>query len=345
MTSKKHLAVQRGIYFIDSVAQPSRNFNTMTGELLWCFYTISSTSACAAVSSLAGTLGRKLARRWLRKKMRVPTRDAIALSDYVSTLDGAERMVGSRDPSRYRSILNAARGLSPTDFFGFDPSEEPPPTDIPEQCSNCDFIPPRGAEICVGCGFALSRQSSYAVWRESYGVPLGGPYSSVIGWLEKMRPYPSRERESNSNEVDEVFYAITHLIYTLNDYGRYRLPTSRFQEESRYLKSSMRRAIRFADIEMLAECIDSLRSLGIRNNGRAETNAMSYLLACQNKDGSWGDSSSNDTYYRFHATWTAIDALRDNKFLGKRASPRAASSRRPIAKGCKGMNPSRSIKC
>ena len=339
MISKRHLAVQRGIYFIESIAKPSKNFNLLAGELLWCFYTISSTSACAAISSLAGTLGTKLARRWLRKKMPVPTRDAIALSDYVSTLDGAERLIGSRDQKRYRSILNAARRLSPKDFFGFDPSEEPPPSDIPEQCSNCDYISSRSAEACVGCGFALTRRSSYAIWREamvitytgeSYGVRLGGSYSSVINWLASMRPYPSPSGESNSDGIDEVFYAITHLIYTLNEYGRYRLPASRFLPETEYLQSSMRRAIRVADIEMLAECVDSLRSLGVKTKGRATASAIEYLLTCQNKDGSWGDSSNNDIYYQFHTTWTAIDALRDNRFQGRLVFPRTAFLGRPI---------------
>ena len=46
--------------------------------------------------------------------------------------------------------------------------------------------------------------------------------------------------------------------------------------------------------------------------------AVEYLLKHQNSDGSWGNADEQDVYTRYHATWTAIDGLREYAFHGER---------------------------
>jgi hypothetical protein len=53
----KNLAIVCGILFIDGLARSSSTFHSLAGEFLWCFYTVSSTSSCAAVASLAENVG------------------------------------------------------------------------------------------------------------------------------------------------------------------------------------------------------------------------------------------------------------------------------------------------
>jgi len=92
-----------------------------------------------------------------------------------------------------------------------------------KQCSKCDRQNALGATICVKCGQPLNLRNRYDVWSDAlintytggiYGVKLGAHYPEVLRWISVMRPYPA---------FYDVADAITHVIYTLNNYGMYRL--------------------------------------------------------------------------------------------------------------------------
>ena len=74
-------------------------------------------------------------------------------------------------------------------------------------------------------------RNRYDVWSDAlintytgdiYGVTLGAHYPDVLRWISAMRPYPARKTLTLAAFYD-VAYAITHVIYTLNNYGMYRL--------------------------------------------------------------------------------------------------------------------------
>jgi hypothetical protein len=151
---------------------------------------------------------------------------------------------------------------------------------------------------------------------ERYGVLLGAPFADVIKWLPRIRPYRGYEN-GNNTEFYGTIYAVTHVVYTLNDYSVYKLSPDWLPEEFAYLKMNLAQAIEMDDPEMLGEIMDTLRSFGLTSDQPLIRNGMDYLLAKQNHDGSWGDSNAENIYQRYHSTWTAIDGLREYRWRGE----------------------------
>src|ERR1043166_1021159 len=88
--------------------------------------------------------------------------------------------------------------------------------------------------------------SPYAVWLDaliySYtgersGIKLGAPYAEVIKWLPAMRNY--REYSDDDDDYYWSIYAVTHVIYTLNDYGSYKLDPQWLPKEFAFLKHNL----------------------------------------------------------------------------------------------------------
>jgi hypothetical protein len=154
---------------------------------------------------------------------------------------------------------------------------------------------------------------------ERYGVMMGAPYASVLKWLPLMRPFQSHDDEDDA-EFYEKIYAVTHVVYTLNDYSLYKLSPRWLPEEYEYLKTSLAKAIETDDPETLGEVMDSLRSFGMTSKHPLIRDGMEYLMAQQNEDGSWGNLDTEDIYQRYHPTWTAMDGLREYRWRGERLS-------------------------
>jgi squalene cyclase len=133
-----------------------------------------------------------------------------------------------------------------------------------------------------------------------------------------MRPYPLASK-LDEDHFDDVIYAITHVVYTLDDYEYYSLTPQSLPQEHDYLKRNLRRAmLKYEDGEILGEFLDTLRAFGHDESEPDMRAAVEYLLKHQNSDGSWGDPEEEDIYTRYHATWTAIDGLREYDFHGER---------------------------
>jgi hypothetical protein len=140
---------------------------------------------------------------------------------------------------------------------------------------------------------------------ERYGVDLGASYAEVLGWLPSLRPHRGPEAPGFYDTV----YAVTHVVYTLNDYGQQRIPPGLLPAEFAFLKENLRAAVAAQDADMLGEFMDSLRAFGLDDRDAEIREGMEYLLAHQNPDGSWGDPSEKDIYLRYHPTWNAVAAL------------------------------------
>jgi hypothetical protein len=151
---------------------------------------------------------------------------------------------------------------------------------------------------------------------DSAGVRLGASLQDVTQWLPKMRPYRGREGATNRDWQD-VVYAITHVIYTLNGYSLFRLRPEWLPDEFEFLRANLKEAIDANDPEAAGEFLDTLKSFGLTEADPLMRSGIEFLLSRQNPDGSWGDPKDYDIYDRYHPTWTAIDGLRDYAWRGE----------------------------
>ncbi len=325
-------ALQHGIRFIYGTACDRRNFASYGPDYLWCFYCIASTSADPDLRRLAWAMGNERAHQWRRDN---PTAPLDADSDEVADLAygsyGAD-LLGVRDDPLKERIRQAAARFSAEDYLGFRPTIEPPPSDVPKRCSKCGARNPRGRDTCRKCGARLKMWNRYEVWLDAlittysgdrYGVTLGAHYTDVIQWLPAMRPYGRRGAVTDDEFYDTV-YAITHVVYTLNDYSAYRLSPRWLPQEFQFLRENLKEAI--GDPETMGEFLDTLRSFGLTNADPTIRAGVDYILSTQNSDGSWGDVQAQDAYVRYHTTWTAIDGLREYAWRGEGLSFAAVKS-------------------
>lgn len=315
-------AIERGMRFIYRTACDPKNFAEYGQDYLWCLYSIGSTSRDPALARMALTMGRERAAEWIRNNADLPANAAAGdIADLAFGSYAAEQL-GFPNPRLKEQIRRAAPLHSASDYLSFDPTREPPPSDVPETCRKCGRENRRGATVCRHCGAKLVMESRYGVWYDAlittyagdlYGVTLGAPYSAVIRWLPAMRPYRGPDGGANP-EFYDIAYAITHVIYTFNHYSRYRLSTRDLPAEFAYLKENLKEPIAAKDPETVGEFLDSLKSFGLKDDDPVIQAGMDYLLATQNPDGSWGDMAYKDVYGRYHPTWTAVDGLRDYKW-------------------------------
>lgn len=317
-------AVERGLQFIYQIARDPKAFAGWGHDFISCFHDIAETSKNPKLRDMARGMGHERALEWRREHPQPPGGDPIDLQNFVSG-DIAATGLGVPGETDREQVRRAAARFSAVDFLKFDPTRELPPSDIPQECPKCRRQNRRGVTKCENCGAALEFEDRYEVWLDAlivtyrgdvYGVKLGASYDDVLRWIKAMRPYPSPKKLG----FDETFfatYAITHVIYTLNDYSRYRLSRAWLPQEFQYLKRNLGEAISAEDPETLGELLDTLRAFGMSEKDRPIRKAVEYELAHQNADGSWGDMRSEKLYVRYHSTWTAVDGLRQYLFLGE----------------------------
>lgn len=316
-------AILRGMEFLYGNSCDARNFETWGHDYLCCFHCIASTSRDASLRRTAMRMGRERARRWRGEHGGVPDdADAETVARLVIGSAAADRL-GVRDDALKDEIRQAAGQFTAVDYFAFDAFTEPPPRDVPD-CCGCGLYNWRGRKRCRDCKAPLEMISPYQLWMdaltrsymgERYGVTVGAPYKEVIKWLHEMRPYRGREGDANVDFYHAV-YAVTHVVYTLNDYSTYNLPRELLAQEFEFLSANLAEAISLGDAEMVGEFLDSLMAFGVDENHTQVREGRQYLLSQQNPDGSWGDANAEDIYSRYHPTWTAIDGLRDYRWRG-----------------------------
>ena len=322
--AEREQAIQRGLEFVYRTACDPENFAEYGSDLLGCFGWIASTSLDSKLRKRARQMGRERASQWRRDHPALPPQaDADSISNLVYGSYAAHRL-GFPDQALKEQLQRAAGSFPPQDYLWFDPVTEPPPDDVPEQC-DCGLWNKRGAQKCRKCKRRLSPMSRYKVWYyalmatysgDRYGVTLGAHYREVIKWLPAMRPYRGNENDRNADFYDTA-YAVTHIIYTLNDYSVYLLSPDWLPQEFAFLKVNLKEAIRREDPEMAGEFLDALRAFGLTSRHSLIRMGTEYLLSKQNSDGSWGEMTTDDIYARYHPTWTAIDGLREYAWRGE----------------------------
>jgi hypothetical protein len=322
----RNSAIERGLDFIYRFGTTQKCFANYGSFLICCFALVAATSRDPKLRSLGRERAKQLLRRWSDTHPSMPADASSDLLLEFVLVQYAQRRIGLRDRAGETSVRLTARNFSAFDLLGFDPGTEPPPDDLPYTCY-CTFQNPRGRKACKQCKRRLRIRSRYKVWMEALantyvaersGVVFGASYADVLKWLPAMRPYPTDE--DDEEVLRDAIYAVTHVVYTLNDYGTYQVARRWLPREFAFLKANVASACTRKDPEILGELLDSLKAMGLGANHPLIKRGVKYLLAEQNEDGSWGDLSEDNERTRCHTTWTAIDGLRTYAWRGERLS-------------------------
>ncbi len=321
----RSVAMLRALAFINRSAEAPGNFADYGTDYLYCFDSIARSARDPELSAAAQRFGRPLARRWAAAHSSVPANaNADDIADLVFGWLAASGL-GENDSRIKPQLRRAAARFNTIDYLLFDPAREPPPSDIPAMCSHDSFRNPRGATVCKKCGRPLKMRSKYDIWEDAlittytgdrYGIPLGAPYRDVIQWLPAMRPYRDRSQAGYGTFLDTV-YALTHVVYTLNDYGQHLLPRDLLPEEYSFLKRNLGDAMALHDPETMGEFLDSLKSFGLNTSDDVIRTGVTYLLDTQRPDGTWSAANEKDAYTLYHSAWTGIDGLKDCRWQGE----------------------------
>jgi hypothetical protein len=316
-------AARRGFDFLRRFARAPENFEAWGSDFLNYFYVVADTAADAGMRRLGRAEGARLARRWCRRNPSIPEEpDAEAVYELVYGGLYADRVCGRGRRPKAKLRL-AARRLPAADFLWFDPKAEPPPADVPDEC-RCGLWNERGRKTCADCRRGLKMMTRYLVWyvalirtyvADSYGVSLGASYADVLRWLPGLRPYPGAFGEPG---FYDAAYAVTHVVYTLNDYDKYRLRPSWLPREFAFLKKHLPRLIEERDPETTGEFLECLKCFGLSTRGPLVRAGTDFLLASQNADGSWGRTDNEDIYRNYHTTLAAAGGLMDVRWRAPR---------------------------
>lgn len=322
--TEREAAIGRGMEFIYGLARHPRHFAACGDDLLYFCSRVAKTSRDGGLRKTARDMLRERLPHWRYDRRPLPPRaDAETVLEYFYRAFTAEHL-GVRDGAVKKQLKEAAGHFTAADMLWFDPKAEAPSTDVPDACDNCGGWNARGRRTCRWCRRRLTIMTRYQVWyysltraycAETYGITLGARYADVIEWLPSMRLYPGSRRGTNPEFTDAV-YAVSHLVYTLNDYGVYQLSPRWLPEEYEFLKANLKEAIALDDADMMGEFLDSLMAFGLTVRHPLIRLGQSFLLSRQNSDGSWGDVDSEDLYARYHPTWAAIDGLREYRWRG-----------------------------
>jgi hypothetical protein len=325
-------AIQRGVDFIYLASQKQKCFANYGSFLICCFALLAATSRNPKIRAQGRDRAKQLLQRWSHTHRFIPADASSDLLLEFVLVHYAKCRLGLRDSAGTTALRLAARNFSASDLLGFDPGKEPPPDDLPYPC-DCAFQNPRGRKACKQCKRRLRIRSRYKVWMEALantyvaersGVLFGARYADVLAWTPVMRPYPTDE--DDEQVLCDAIYAVTHIVYTLNDYGTYRLSRRWLPREFAFLKANVASSCTRKDPEALGELLDSLRAFGLSSTHSLIRRGTKYLLDEQNKDGSWGDPHEKNIRTRCHTTWTAIDGLRSYAWRPERVSHPAIKS-------------------
>ncbi|MBI4909702.1 MAG: hypothetical protein HY820_39155 [Acidobacteria bacterium] len=318
-------AIHRGMSFLYTCSGVEENFLRHGEDLLWCFYSIAECITDPEIKRKTLEIGRQRALEWRRLHPKVPADAGVgdvteyAYGSYCSDL------LGLRDERIKEEVRSAAAKVPREEFFGFDPTKEGPPGDIPRRCKTCRKKSVRGVQMCPKCGNPLRMEDRYDILCDAvicsysgdrYGVRLGGSFAEVAQWIPTMRPYRVKTRVLD-DDFYGIAYAVTHIIYAFNDYSLWRLKRDWLPQEYAFLREHLDMVIDGGDFETVGEFIDSLGAFGVTDEDPGIRRALDLILSKQNKDGSWGDPKTSIIYDYYHSTWTAVGGMMEIGWRGE----------------------------
>jgi hypothetical protein len=331
---QRQRAIERGLHYIYAITKVPKHFADYGADFLWCFFSLADSAQDPWLKQNAMRMGRERARLWRHRHKSVPQdADADDIADLVFGCQAADAL-GIEDRKMKPLLARAAAQFGPVDFLKFDPATGAIPNNIPEPCDKCATRRLKAA--CTACGgqkmltrYEVLLDALITTWSgEHFGVKLGATFPEVATLVPTLRPYRDADGGNNKDFID-IAYCVTHIVYTLNDYGRYRLRPEWLRPEFEFLKANLEHVIAADDAETMGEFLDTLKSFGLTQGDPLIRKGMSFVLSRQHRDGGWGeaDKTDLDPYTPYHATWCAINGLMDYAFSAERVSFPAALKR------------------
>ena len=124
--------------------------------------------------------------------------------------------------------------------------------------------------------------------------------------------------EDDHSERHETFadhaYLATHAAFVLSDYARLKLSPEDLGPLYGYMRSEFPSALRYGSLELIAEFVNVFRILGFDDRDDMVCQGTRFILDRQLQNGGWGGWEDGNAYDQIHATWVAVDALRDRNF-------------------------------
>jgi hypothetical protein len=325
-------ATLRGLRFIHATARVPANFAQHGEDYLWCFHTIASTAADPDLAQLARRMGLAGARAWRRLYPVVP---ADVTAGDITWLAYGSRTAGPAGRARSPDARSAAAGSRKLQRRRLPSISIPRASAARRRARHLHPLPERerarGLRLCSTCGKRAGhekplRRADGCPDRHLHGRPVrrtpGAGYADVAALVPRMRPYRGYEG-GNNPEFTATAYAVTHIVYTLNDYGTWRLNPAWLPQEIAFLRENLQVSLALRDPELLCEYLDCLKAFGVPSDDPLVRAGIDFLMAAQNRDGSWGTVQDSNIYQRYHSTWTAVTACATSPFRGEgRASPR-----------------------
>eukprot|EP00937_MAST-01D_sp_MAST-1D-sp2_P002838 g2838.t1 len=199
----------------------------------------------------------------------------------------------------------APRVFGVVDYLKWDPrAADRPPNDIVDQCG-----------VTISRYRALSNALIYTFYANRVGVVLGEPYEAFFEHVDALRPYGGPRELGEQAYVDQC-YLITHIVFTLTNWGELRLEPELLPHEYYFVREHLAVCLSRADVHLVGEFVEVLRAFGADDADPLVRQGTAFLLAAQDKDGRWDSGRDKDEYTCYHATMVAAQALLHHHYRG-----------------------------
>lgn len=312
-------AARRSVRFIEDRFTSPQMLATLGVGLVHCAANLCRTAADPWVARRARRLGRHAFEAWRSTNATDPASSPHAWGEWVRMYVGASALgIHSPRSLRYLAMVAAAGGADAPNVYPINKSGVF--SNVPEACE-CGAENAPGTRICrnAGCRRPLRHMSPFRAWcltltdgycRARLGLDLDGRFARALAALAMIRPYPLRDRHCLVDFYDAA-YAVSHLVYSLNDFGRFTLRREWLPWEHAFLTGRMGTAIDLEDVDLVGEFADALRAFHQEADRPLVRAGFRFLLDTQHGDGSWAPRSADEDYARFHVVWAALDGIRE----------------------------------
>ena len=339
----KRAAIIRGLDYLQRSGEAMfRNDNLASrhgADLMLPFYVPRPSSAGSPEERHAWRVATRLASEWRSRTVkrasylppRVPPAELLDLMQGLYSLE----CLGMAEPTVHAAVLERSAAWGAIDYFKYDPAAGEPHDQLRELCM-CGARPPAAASECPHCRRPAIPMSKFDVWLEAlvwsfHGcrmrIGLGACFFDVLRQVCAAFGHLFPRRATlQQKDRHYLTYALTHVIYALNNFDERSLDPALFPPSvPTFMKEQLRAAIDADDPDLAGELLDCLKCLG--EGGTPESVAAErFLLSAQSSaDGGWVCKGEADLYSRYHASLVAVAALMDHTYAAHGpVFPRAA---------------------